>query len=117
MGKKSALVQVICSLRKRGVNPVEFPVKHIETGVYVLEDDHPYATSQLRTTPADERHPHQLPVTLAEALLDPDDADILGACAGSEGKLSDCVITDRWNFEVNPRFIHTSPIIAESTLP
>ena len=38
---------------------------------------------------ADERHPHQLPVALAGALFDSDDADIPGACAGSDGEPGD----------------------------
>ena len=44
---------------------------------------HSHASPQLRTAPADERHPHQLPVTLAGTLIDSDDAHIPGACAGS----------------------------------
>ena len=32
--------------------------------IYVPEDEHPHAAPQLRPPPADERRPHQLPVTL-----------------------------------------------------
>ena len=45
----------------------------------------PYAAPQLRTAPTDERHPDQLPVTLAWTLVDSDDAHLPGACAGSDG--------------------------------
>ena len=44
-------------------------------------DRDPHAAPQLRTPSADERHPHQLPVALAEALFDTDDAHLPGACA------------------------------------
>ena len=39
---------------------------------------------QLRTAPADERHPDQLLVALAGALVDSDDSHIPGASAGSD---------------------------------
>ena len=48
----------------------------------------PHATSQLRPTPADERHPDQLSFALAGAQLDTDDAGLPRACAGSDGKPS-----------------------------
>ena len=41
-------------------------------------------THTLRPPPAGARHPDQLPVSLAGTLVDPDDADLLGAGAGSD---------------------------------
>ena len=44
----------------------------------------PHAAPQLRSSPADARHPDQLPVSLAGTLGDPDDADLPAAGAGSD---------------------------------
>ena len=41
-----------------------------------------HASPQLRAAPPDERHPDQLIVVLAGALVDPHDARLPGACAG-----------------------------------
>ena len=51
--------------------------------VYVPEDYHQLVASLRHTPPADEQHPHQLSESVARALVDSDDIDILGACAGS----------------------------------
>ena len=48
--------------------------------------DYSHVPPQLRPPPADERHPDQLLVALAGALVDSDDADLPGTCAGSDGK-------------------------------
>ena len=50
---------------------------------------------QLRPPPADERNPYQLPVTLAGALVDSDDAYIPGACAGPDGELGDGAVNHK----------------------
>ena len=42
---------------------------------------------EVRTPPADERDPHQLPIALAETLADSDAADLPEACAGPTGSL------------------------------
>ena len=49
-------------------------------------NQHPHAAPAPRPPPADERHPHQLPVALAGALVDSDYAHIPGACAGPDGE-------------------------------
>ena len=54
-----------------------------EMCVYVPEDYHQLVAAQLRTAPADDRHPHQLPVALAGAQLDSGYAHLPGACARS----------------------------------
>ena len=62
---------------------------------------HSHVSPQLRPTPADERHPHQLPVALAGALVDSDYADIPGACAGPDGEFDDGAVMSteakRWH--------------------
>ena len=60
--------------------------------VYVPEDEHLYTASQLRPTPADERHPNQLSESVAGALFDPDYANLPGACAGSDWELGVCSV-------------------------
>ena len=50
---------------------------------------HSYAAPKLRSASADERNPHQLLVMLAGPLVDSDDTDISGACAGPYGELGD----------------------------
>ena len=57
--------------------------------VCVMEDEHPYTESQLRTAPADERHPHQLSESLVGALVDSNYANLPGACARPDGQPSD----------------------------
>ena len=44
--------------------------------LYLPEDEHPYTALQLRQTPADEGHPHQLSESIARAQLDSDDAHL-----------------------------------------
>ena len=44
---------------------------------------HAHVSPQLRTTSTDERHSYQLPQPMAWAQLDPDDAHLPGASAGS----------------------------------
>ena len=50
------------------------------------ESRDPHASPQLRSAPAHARGPDKLPVALARPLVDTDDADILGAGAGSDGE-------------------------------
>ena len=70
------------------MNPVLFPVRLSEMCVYVVEDELP-CTPRLRTPPADERYPHQLPVALAGALVDSDYAHLPGTCTGPYGESGD----------------------------
>ena len=49
---------------------------------------------QLRTAPADERHPDQLPITLARTLFNTDYAHLPGACAGPYGQPGDGAMMD-----------------------
>ena len=46
----------------------------------------PYAQALVRPSPAGERHPDQLPVTLAGAFVDPNHADLPGTGAGPNGE-------------------------------
>ena len=50
------------------------------------QDRHAHPAAQLRTPPADEQHPDQLPEPLAGTLLDPDHAHLPGAGAGPVGE-------------------------------
>ena len=52
---------------------------------YPAQDRHTHPAAQFEA-PADERHPDQLPLALAGALLDPDDSHIPGAGAGPVGQ-------------------------------
>ena len=52
-----------------------------------------HSAPQLRSTSFDERHTHQLPITLDGSLVDTDDADLSGACAGPDGEFSDSAVT------------------------
>ena len=45
-------------------------------------------------TPSDERHSHQLPVSLAGALFDTDYAHLPGACAGPDGQPCDGAVME-----------------------
>ena len=47
---------------------------------------HTHAAPQLCSALTNERHPNKLPVALAGALVDPDDAYLPGACAGPDGE-------------------------------
>ena len=56
---------------------------------------HSHAASQLRPAPADERHPHQLLVTMAGALVDSDDTYLSGAGARPDGESGDGAVNLR----------------------
>ena len=62
--------------------------------IYVPEDEYPHAAPQLRPTPADERHPHQLPITLAGTLFNSDYAHLPGACARPDGEPGDGAVME-----------------------
>ena len=53
----------------------------------------PHAAPQLRPSPADEQDSHQLSVTLAGALVNTDDTDLLGASAGPVGEIGGSAVT------------------------
>ena len=54
--------------------------------------EHSHVPPQLRTAPADERHPDQLSESLAGPQLDPDDAHLPGACAGPVREPGGCAL-------------------------
>ena len=52
-------------------------------------DQDAHSASQLRTPSAGEQNTHQLPDALARELVDSDDANLPGACAGPDGEPGD----------------------------
>ena len=61
--------------------------------VYVPEDYHRLVATQRHTPPADEWNTHQLPESLAGTLVDSDEANLPGACAGPDGEPGDGVVS------------------------
>ncbi len=59
------------------------------------EDRHAHAAAELRSSPVDEQHPHQLPEPLDGVLVDPDDAHLPGAAAGTEREPGQGAVSNR----------------------
>ena len=76
------------------------------------ESRDPHAATQLCPTPADARHPDQLPVPLAGALVDPDDAGLPGTGAGSDREPGVGAVTKPADFE---GLGHTADVQFESS--